>query len=181
MVALTKKDIRQAHTAARKKLSAEHKAAKDAALADAILPLLDGKKIAAYHPLPSEPGGEGFVEKLHAAADEVWLPLSGAEGELTWCLYQGPDSMVPGALGILEPLGEKYDSTKLAELDIIFAPALAVDQSGMRLGKGAGYYDRALAAANPRPHVIAVLYAEEVIEKVPHHNHDQPVDAVITD
>ena len=121
------------------------------------------------------------MEKLHAVAAEVWLPLSGQDGLLTWSLYEGPSSMAPGSLGIAEPTGKQYDSTKLSELDIVFAPAIAIDKTGMRLGKGAGYYDRALATANPRPQVIAVVYAEEVIQRVPHDDFDQAVDSVITD
>lgn len=181
MVAMTKQDIRQAHTSARKQLTEDVKAAKDAALTGAVVSQAKGLKIAAYSPLGSEPGGKNFVEELHAVAAEVWLPLSGKDGMLTWSLYEGPESMAPGALGIAEPTGEQYDSTTLADLDIIFAPALAVDKSGMRLGKGAGYYDRALAAAQPRPKVIAVVYAEEVIDEVPHDSFDQAVDSVITD
>lgn len=92
MVALTKEEIRRAHTTARKNLSAADKEAKDALLTDAILTLAEGKKISAYRPLSSEPGGKDFVEKLHSADEEVWLPLSGTEGQLTWSLYQGPES-----------------------------------------------------------------------------------------
>lgn len=181
MVAMTKQDLRQAHTSARKQLAPEEKAAKDAALTRAILEQAKGLKVAAYSPLGSEPGGKDFVEELHAVAAEVWLPLSGKDGMLTWSLYEGPESLAPGALGIAEPTGTQYASTKLADLDIIFAPALAVDKSGMRLGKGAGYYDRVLATTQPRPKVIAVVYTEEVIDEVPHDFYDQAVDQVITD
>ena len=74
-----------------------------------------------------------------------------------------------------------YDSSVLASLDVLFIPALAIDHNGMRLGKGAGYYDRALASLNPRPQTIAIVYAEEVLDAVPHDDHDQAVDLVITD
>src|SRR5699024_7567319 len=106
---------------------------------------------------------------------------SGKDGILTWSLYTGPDSMQPGSLGIPEPTGVQHDSSILAELDVLFVPALAIDGSGMRLGKGAGYYDRALGALASRPRVIAVVYAEEVIDFVPHDELDQPADSVITD
>ena len=181
MVALTKQDIRQAHTAARKQLTDVEKQRKDALLTQAIVEKAQGLKIAAYSPLGSEPGGSGFVEALHAAAAEVWLPLTGKSGILTWSLYEGPESMASGSLGIAEPTGQRHDSAMLADLDIIFAPALAVDRTGMRLGKGAGYYDRALVSARPRPPVIAVVYAEEVIDRVPHDAYDQAVDSIITD
>ena len=66
MVAMTKQDIRQAHTSARQQLTENVKAAKDAALTGAILEQAKGLKVAAYSPFGSEPGGKDFVEELHA-------------------------------------------------------------------------------------------------------------------
>ena len=181
MVALTKQDIRRAHTAARKQLAPEEKQAKDAAITQAVAAQAQGLKVSAYFPLASEPGGPDFVDTLHAVAAEVWLPHSGKNGILTWSLYTGPDSMQPGALGIPEPAGVQHDSSTLAELDVLFVPALAIDGSGIRLGKGAGYYDRTLGSLASRPRVVAVVYAEEVLNFVPHDELDQPVDSVISD
>ncbi|HLR48260.1 MAG TPA: 5-formyltetrahydrofolate cyclo-ligase [Corynebacterium sp.] len=181
MVALTKQDIRHAHTQARKGLDPAHKAVKDAAITRAVAARAQGLKVSAYFPLSSEPGGTDFIDKLYDAASEVWLPLSGKDGALTWSLYEGPESLRPGALGIAEPTGTPHSSSVLASLDVLFIPALAIDHQGMRLGKGAGYYDRALASLQPRPQTIAIVYAEEVIDFVPHDEHDQAVDLVITD
>ena len=181
MVALTKQDIRRAHTRARKELDPLHKAQKDAAITRAVVKRAQGLKVSAYFPLASEPGGAGFIDKLYDATAELWLPLSGKDGVLSWSSYQGPESLKTGALGIAEPTGNIYDSSVLASLDVLFIPALAIDHNGMRLGKGAGYYDRALASLNPRPQTIAIVYAEEVLDAVPHDDHDQAVDLVITD
>ena len=68
---------------------------------------------------------------------------------------------------------------------VILAPALAVDLHGNRIGKAGGYYDRLLAdmdAITPerRPHVVAVVLDDDVLESVPAHEHDRPVDAVLT-
>lgn len=48
----------------------------------------------------------------------------------------------------------------------------------MRLGKGRGYYDRALAGLEVP--VAAVVFHNEVVDQVPHDHLDAPVDAVIT-
>lgn len=55
---------------------------------------------------------------------------------------------------------------------------MAVDKQGMRLGKGAGYYDRALAGLEVP--VVAVVYDDEFLDAVPHDTHDVPVHGVIT-
>ena len=57
-------------------------------------------------------------------------------------------------------------------------PALGVDASGMRLGKGAGYYDRALSVTDAP--TAAVVYDDNVVNAVPHDAHDVAVQAVIT-
>ena len=82
MVALTKQDIRHAHTQARKGLDPAHKAVKDAAITRAVAARAQGLKVSAYFPLSSEPGGTDFIDKLYDAASEVWLPLSGKDGEI---------------------------------------------------------------------------------------------------
>jgi len=58
-------------------------------------------------------------------------------------------------------------------------PALAVDRSGHRLGRGGGFYDRWLPST-PGGSVLAVVFDEEVIEHVPREPHDRTVDAALT-
>ena len=45
--------------------------------------------------------------------------------------------------------------------DVLLVPLLAVTLSGVRLGQGRGYYDRALAALRRRQHVLAIGLAWE--------------------
>ena len=59
------------------------------------------------------------------------------------------------------------------------APALAVDRHGHRLGRGGGYFDRALAAVPPSMSV-AVVYDDEVLDEVPTQPHDRDVGAALT-
>lgn len=87
--------------------------------------------------------------------------------------------MVWGELHPSHPARSAVDS--LAELDVavIIIPALAVGQDLFRLGRGGGYYDRALAelARYPRgPFRLALVYAAEVLDAVPREAHDEPVD-----
>ena len=95
---------------------------------------------------------------------------------LAWAQHGAADAA--GALGITEPDGPRFTSNVLSSCGLVVAPALAVDRQGMRLGKGAGYYDRALAGLDVP--VAAVVYGWEVMDAVPHDAHDQAVDAVIT-
>ena len=182
MTTSAKDAVRKELTSARRSRSPEQRAADNAAWCQGVRELLTpSMRVAAYSPLGSEPGGPQFVDTVSALCSEVYLPLSGAAGELTWTRYTGAENMVPGALGIAEPVGERHPSALLAELDLILAPALAVSSSGMRLGKGAGYYDRALGPLPAgRPPVVALVHSSEV-RAVPFDDHDRPVDGVLTE
>lgn len=73
-----------------------------------------------------------------------------------------------------EPVGE---AVKLESVDLIVVPALAADLKGQRLGRGKGYYDRALAKISAKLTVV-VVHDNELYEEIPTEEHDQPVDVV---
>ncbi len=70
----------------------------------------------------------------------------------------------------------------LAAGDLLLAPGLAFDRSGGRLGRGAGYYDRALeAAAALELTVFGLAYSFQVVKRVPQEPHDRRMAGVITE
>ncbi|MCT1411746.1 5-formyltetrahydrofolate cyclo-ligase [Corynebacterium sanguinis] len=136
-----------------------------------------GENAAAYVPLASEPGGDGFVASLAAACRRLFLPVSLSGGVLQFSPHD--HALAPGALGIAEPVGARFNSNVLRSCRVVIVPALGVGRDGMRLGKGAGYYDRALAGLDVP--TVAVVYEREFVAAVPHDPHDVPVNAVITE
>ncbi|WJY67628.1 5-formyltetrahydrofolate cyclo-ligase [Corynebacterium auris] len=179
----TKQDVRQERIAYRRSLRASPstKAELDAALARNAAAFVRERgmtgNVAAYFPLPSEPGGDALLPALAEACRTVFLPISLPDGVLAWAVYDGA-AATEGALGITEPTGARFTSRVLRSCDVVLAPALAVDTQGMRLGKGAGYYDRALAGLSVP--VAALVYDEDVLDHVPHDAHDVPVAAALT-
>jgi 5-formyltetrahydrofolate cyclo-ligase len=59
-------------------------------------------------------------------------------------------------------------------------PALAVDRAGVRLGRGAGFYDRALPLADPAARLIAVVRDDELVDALPAEPHDVPMTHALT-
>lgn len=181
-----KSQLRTRHLSNRTRLRAqlERKARLDDALVDVTVACLEHygathQSIAAYTPLASEPGPADFPARLAPYASVVWLPLALPGGELAWAAAtDASDAMHTGALGIREPDGARFNSNVLRSCSLVIVPALGVDTNGMRLGKGMGYYDRALSGL-PVP-VAAVVFDEELVASIPHEAHDVPVDAVIT-
>lgn len=74
----------------------------------------------------------------------------------------------------------ELDPYALAEADLVFVPALAVDADGTRLGRGGGWYDRALARRASHARVVAVCWPWECVDRLPREPHDAPVDAALT-
>lgn len=69
---------------------------------------------------------------------------------------------------------------ELCTADVIFVPAVAVDRHGVRLGHGAGWYDRALMHRAAGAMLIAVVWPWEVTDSLPCDRYDVRMDAVLT-
>ena len=86
---------------------------------------------------------------------------------------------IPGAFGILEP-PTGAPSADLGTCELVVVPGRGFDRQGVRLGRGKGYYDRALGAA-ATPLTVGVGFACQLVDRLPSEAHDQRMEAVITD
>ncbi len=137
--------------------------------------------VAAYVSVSSEPGTGPLLEALRAAGKRVIVPLLQADGDLDWAAYAGPAGLRTAGRGLLEPDGPALGPEALAGADAVLVPGLAVSRDGIRLGRGGGSYDRALARVPAGTFVCVLLNAEEVLDAVPHEAHDRAVNAVATE
>jgi 5-formyltetrahydrofolate cyclo-ligase len=62
----------------------------------------------------------------------------------------------------------------------VVVPALAVDRRGVRLGRGGGSYDRALARLAAGATAVALLHDGELLDALPAEAHDRAVTAAVT-
>ena len=180
-VAGEKAALRRRLLADRARLGPGQRAAAARALRDAILELPQAQMagtIAVYYSLAYEPGTHGLVYALWKRGGYVLLPLLRPDAVLDWASYEGPDSLRPGPRGLTEPSEPPRGPDAVARADLVLVPALAVDRSGVRLGRGGGSYDRALARVGPGIPTIALLYDGELLDEVPAAAHDQRVRLV---
>jgi 5-formyltetrahydrofolate cyclo-ligase len=63
---------------------------------------------------------------------------------------------------------------------VVLTPGLAVDRTGMRLGRGGGFYDRALGRVPVRTFTCTLLHEGEIVERVPAAPHDRRVGSAAT-
>ncbi|MFF4230911.1 5-formyltetrahydrofolate cyclo-ligase [Streptomyces sp. NPDC001820] len=145
--------------------------------------LADAGTVAAYVSVGREPGTRELLDALRARGVRVLLPVLLADNDLDWGVYEGAEHLVRAGRGLLEPDGARLGVGAVLDADAVLLPGLAVDTRGMRLGRGGGSYDRVLARlsrAGADPALVVLLYANEVVARVPSEPHDHPVDAVVT-
>ncbi|MFF9865159.1 5-formyltetrahydrofolate cyclo-ligase [Streptomyces sp. NPDC013953] len=178
--------LRRHLLAARTLLTSEDVEKAAAVLTDIALKLPElrrARTVAAYVSMGTEPGTRALLDTLRARGVRVLLPVLLPDNDLDWAAYEGAERLVRARRGLLEPSGPRLGVDAVLEADTVLLPGLAVDARGMRLGRGGGSYDRVLARfvrAGADPHLVVLLYANEVVERVPEEPHDHPVHAVVT-
>ena len=176
-----KASVRRAVSARRVAVPPTVRAARDRAIRGHLGSLVTaGMVVCAYVPDDDEAGGRALPEALSAAGAQVLLPVSPVVGPLGWAAYAGPADLRPGRFGILVPSAAPEGPEAIARADLVLVPAVAVDRTGNRLGRGGGYYDRSLALADPGTRLLSVLDPEDVLDEVPAEPHDVPVHGVVT-
>ena len=176
-----KAELRRHLLAGRRGLSPAELAAAGRSIRDAVLDLPETQMagtVAAYWSIGAEPDTHGLLFALWKRGTYVLLPLLLPDGDLDWASYEGPDSLRPGPRGLMEPTEPVRGVAAVCSADLVLVPALAVDHSGLRLGRGGGSYDRALARVGAQVPTVALVYDTELVDRVPGGPHDQRVRMV---
>ncbi|MEU7029767.1 5-formyltetrahydrofolate cyclo-ligase [Streptomyces sp. NPDC046275] len=178
--------LRRALLAARAALTIGEREEAAGALARAALDLpelAEAGTVAAYVSVGREPGTRALLDVLRERGVRVLLPVLLPDNDLDWAPYEGPERLAKAGRGLLEPVGDRLGPQAVCGADAVLLPGLAVDGRGMRLGRGGGSYDRVLARlvrSGADPALVVLLYANEVVARVPEEPHDHPVHAVVT-
>jgi 5-formyltetrahydrofolate cyclo-ligase len=87
--------------------------------------------------------------------------------------------LATGKFGILEPRPEAICPAAPDQVGAAVVPGLAFDETGHRLGRGMGYFDRLLQEA--RGTRIAMAFDFQLLGEVPAEAHDARMDFVVTE
>ena len=146
--------------------------------------LRPGLRIAVYAPLPDELDVQPLVTLARKRGCRIYLPriTDRRRGRMRFVEATGPLRRNP--LGILEPASAHPLNARW--LDAVFVPLVGFDASGMRLGMGAGYYDRAFAYRRVRttwhkPRLIGLAYSLQRVASLAPAEHDVRLDTIVTD
>ena len=135
---------------------------------------------ALYWPMGEELGSRPLIEALLRAGRRVTLPTTPPPGSpLSFRRYTPETALKPGRFGTHEPPPAAPELTPT----IVFAPLLAFDAAGRRLGYGGGYYDRSIAKlrAAGGVRVFGLAFAGQETPRTPTDALDQPLDGVVTE
>jgi 5-formyltetrahydrofolate cyclo-ligase len=133
-----------------------------------------GKIVAGYWPM----GDELDPRPLRAAlANPLALPIVAGDA-LQFRAWTLGDPLEAGAHGTQHPA-----TGKTVVPDVVIAPLVAFDRRGHRLGRGGGFYDRAIARlrAHGLPLVVGVAFDAQEVDAIPVDPSDQHLDWIVTE
>jgi 5-formyltetrahydrofolate cyclo-ligase len=143
-----------------------------------------GETVCAYVPVGSEPGSTELIDSLLRRDVRVLLPVARHDAAdipvpLQWGEYR-PGALVRARFGLQEPAEPWLSAQAIGDATVVLVPALAVDRAGVRLGRGAGFYDRSLPLAAPTARLVAVVRDDELVDRLPAEPHDVRMTHALT-
>jgi 5-formyltetrahydrofolate cyclo-ligase len=84
--------------------------------------------------------------------------------------------MEEDAFGIPKP-----KDTESFQPEMLLVPCVGYGPGGVRLGYGGGFYDRTLAALQPRPYTVGLAYTHGWVPWLKPEPHDVPLDAILNE
>lgn len=115
-----------------------------------------------------------LLDLLNDDSKKFYLPRI-EKDNLLCCSYKNGEELCESCFKTKEPLSNPIDKTFL---DLIIAPALAVDKNNYRLGYGGGFYDRFLE--DLKSFKIVCVPEIFVLENVFKEEHDIKIDMIIS-
>ena len=136
------------------------------------------RTVMAYVSMPAEPDTRELMETALREGKTLLLPRCVDRERMTALPVKDLSGLVPGRLRIPEP-PEAAEDAPVPEPDLILVPCMAASPQGIRLGHGAGYYDRFLSER--RGEKVCLCFRAFLRADLPAEDTDVPMDLVVTD
>jgi 5-formyltetrahydrofolate cyclo-ligase len=134
-------------------------------------------RLGAYWPFRTEFDPRPLIEWLIGEGSSVALPaVVDRKGPLEYRAWRPGEPLVSGVWDIPVP-----EQREIVVPDAVLAPLVGFDAACYRLGYGGGYFDRTLAALQPKPLAIGVGFELSRIATIRPQPFDMPMDFVVTE
>lgn len=139
--------------------------------------LKPGSIVACYVAIGSEADPAALLRQAHAMGCHIALPyVSSKAAPMRFLRWTPGDALVEGPFGLQQP-----DSTaETCTPDVVLAPLVAFDDRLMRIGQGAGHYDRALSLL-PDAMAVGLAWSVQWAPLLASDIWDIPLHAVLTE
>lgn len=113
---------------------------------------------------------------------KVFFPKAKDDGTMEFYQVISVKQLESGYKGIKEPITDKQYQYRFwrNEDTLIIVPGVAFDTKGYRVGYGKGFYDRFLRDKRQMT-VMGLCYSNQIVEEIPHDEHDIRMDKIITE
>jgi len=138
---------------------------------------LAGQVIGLYWPHRAEFDPRPLADELWSQGRTLALPaIVERRGLLEYRAWQKDAEMERGLYDIPAP-----EAREIVRPDILVVPLVGFDAANYRLGYGGGYFDRTLAALEPRPLAIGVGFEAALLDTIHPQPHDIAMDFIVTE
>jgi 5-formyltetrahydrofolate cyclo-ligase len=174
---------RAALGAARGALGAETAAAASQEIASRLSRLpqfVQSPAVLLYSASPEEVGTEAIRRAVEQRGVPLYYPrLERSTNEIEFVRVAPGEPLRAGAWGIGEPRGSERFAPGAS--GVLVVPGVGFDRNGTRLGRGWGYYDRAIRRHRPPVVVVALAFGLQLVAALPRSEWDEPVDLIVTE
>ncbi len=131
-----------------------------------------------FMPLGDEVDITALFDVVRSRGGRVILPYCVDRSHMVLKPYDAGTALVQDVMHVSSPDTEDVIDPGL--IDEALIPAVALTNSGKRLGRGGGFYDRMIPQFRNDAVKVGVCYSNRIVEDIPILEHDALVDFVIT-
>lgn len=135
------------------------------------------RTVAAYIPVGSEADPRALLQQAADAGCGTALPfVTSRAAPMQFLRWSPGDPLEDGPFGLKQPSSSAHPCRP----DAILVPLVAFDSRLMRLGQGAGHYDRALSLLDDA-YTVGIAWSVQQAPALPADPWDIPLNAVLTE
>lgn len=178
--ALVKKALRAETLKRRDALTADYRQGGSEGMAKVALDLAPGTVVSGFWPMRTEVDVNPLMAALFEQGCRICLPAILDKTTIVFREYFPDGEMIDMGFGTMGP----PETAAVLDPTVMLVPLVAFDARGHRIGYGAGYYDRAIAALHAKgilPRLIGVAFDCQEVERVPDEPHDVRLSEMLTE
>ncbi len=133
--------------------------------------------VAAYVAVGSEADPMALLNQAQAAGCRTALPyVTSRASPMMFLAWSPGDPLIDGPFGLKQP----ESAAEPCKPDLLLVPLVAFDSRLMRLGQGAGHYDRALSLLD-NAFAVGIAWSVQQAPALPSDPWDIPLNAILTE